>query len=106
MGGGGGQLAGRVALITGASRGIGAAVARRFAAEGAQLILVGRTTGGLEETDDAVRAAGGEAALAPFDLADFDAIDRLGAVIFGRHRRLGRPLAHAGMLGTPTPLAH
>jgi NAD(P)-dependent dehydrogenase (short-subunit alcohol dehydrogenase family) len=102
----GGRLAGRVALITGASRGIGAAVARRFAAEGARLILLGRTTGGLEETDDAVRAAGGEAALAPFDLADFDAIDRLGGVIFERHRRLDILVANAGMLGTLTPVAH
>jgi NAD(P)-dependent dehydrogenase (short-subunit alcohol dehydrogenase family) len=106
MSGGGGRLAGRVALITGASRGIGAAVARRFAAEGARLILLGRTTGGLEETDDAVRAAGGEAALAPFDLADFDAIDRLGGVIFERHRRLDILVANAGMLGTLTPVAH
>jgi len=106
MNGGNGRLAGRVALITGASRGIGAAVARRFAAEGARLILLGRTTGGLEETDDAVRAAGGEAALAPFDLADFDAIDRLGGVIFERHRRLDILVANAGMLGTLTPVAH
>ena len=106
MSGGGGRLAGRVALITGASRGIGAAVALRFAAEGARLILVGRTTGGLEETDDAVRAAGGEAALAPFDLADFDAIDRLGGVIFERHRRLDILVANAGLLGTLTPVAH
>jgi len=106
MNGGSGRLAGRVALITGASRGIGAAVARRFAAEGARLILLGRTTGGLEETDDAVRAAGGEAALAPFDLADYDAIDRLGGVIFERHRRLDILVANAGMLGTLTPVAH
>jgi len=101
-----GRLAGRVALVTGASRGIGAAVARRFAAEGAKLVLVARTTGGLEETDDAVRAAGGEAALAPFDLADFAAIDRLGQVLFERHRRLDILVANAGLLGTLTPLAH
>jgi len=106
MAAGSGRLAGRIALITGASRGIGAAVARRFAAEGARLVLLGRTTGGLEETDDAVRAAGGEAALAPFDLADFDAIDRLGRVIFERHGRLDILVANAGMLGTLTPLAH
>ena len=58
-----GRLEGRIALITGASRGIGAAVAKRFAAEGAHLILTARTVGGLEEVDDAVKAAGGQATL-------------------------------------------
>jgi NAD(P)-dependent dehydrogenase (short-subunit alcohol dehydrogenase family) len=101
-----GRLAGRVALITGASRGIGAAVARRFAAEGARLVLVARTTGGLEEVDDAVRSVGGEAALAPFDLTDFAAIDRLGQVLFERHGRLDILVANAGLLGTLTPVAH
>ncbi|MFO1061336.1 MAG: SDR family NAD(P)-dependent oxidoreductase [Dongiaceae bacterium] len=101
-----GRLAGRVALITGASRGIGAAVARRFAAEGARLVLVARTTGGLEELDDQVRELGGEAALAPFDLTDFAAIDRLGQVLFERHGRLDVLVANAGLLGTLTPVAH
>src|SRR6201988_764379 len=101
-----GRLAGRLALITGASRGIGAAVARRFAAEGAQLILVARTVGGLEEVDDAVRAAGSRATLVPFDLSDFTALDRLGAAIFERHKRLDVLVANGAMLGTLSPVAH
>ena len=81
----GGQLEGRIALITGASRGIGAAVARRFAAEGAQLVLVARTTGGLEEVDDEVRKISGErATLVPLDLTDYAAIDTLGAALYER----------------------
>ena len=83
-----GRLAGRVALITGASRGIGAAVAVRYAEEGAHVILVARTQGGLEEVDDRVREAGGEATLAPFDLTDGEAIDRLGAAVAERWKRL------------------
>jgi NAD(P)-dependent dehydrogenase (short-subunit alcohol dehydrogenase family) len=101
-----GRLAGRVALVTGASRGLGAAIARRFAAEGAELFLVARTVGGLEEVDDAVRAAGSHATLVPLDLADFGALDRLGAAIFDRHRRLDVLVGNAGILGTLSPLAH
>ena len=65
-----------------------------------------RTVGGLEEVDDAVQAAGGHATLVPLDLTDFAAIDRLGAAIFERHRRLDILVANAGLLGTLTPLAH
>lgn len=101
-----GRLAGRVALVTGASRGLGAAIARRFAEEGAELILVARTVGGLEEVDDAVQAAGGHATLVPLDLTDFAALDRLGGVIFERHKRLDVLVANAGMLGDLSPLAH
>ncbi|HLB79122.1 MAG TPA: SDR family NAD(P)-dependent oxidoreductase [Dongiaceae bacterium] len=101
----GGRLAGRIALVTGASRGIGAAVARRFAAEGAQLVLVARTVGGLEETDDAVRAAGGAATLVPLDLADFAAIDRLGQALHERFGRLDVLVGNAAALGTLTPAA-
>jgi NAD(P)-dependent dehydrogenase (short-subunit alcohol dehydrogenase family) len=101
-----GRLAGRLALITGASRGLGAAVARRFAAEGAQLVLVARTVGGLEETDDAVRAAGSSATLVPLDLADFDAIDRLGQSLYERFGRLDILVGNAGGLGTLSPVGH
>ena len=100
-----GRLAGRVALITGASRGIGAAVARRFAAEGAHVVLVARTTGGLEELDDQIRAAGGSATLVPMNLRDYEAIDRLGGALFERYGRLDILVGNAGMLGTLTPIA-
>src|SRR5262249_19425920 len=101
-----GRLAGRVALVTGASRGLGAAIARRFAAEGAELILLARTVGGLEETDDAVKAAGGHATLVPLDIADFPALDRLGAALHQRHKRLDVLVANAAMLGSLSPLGH
>ncbi len=100
------RLEGRLALVTGASRGLGAAIARRFAAEGAELVLVARTVGGLEETDDAVRAAGSKATLVPLDIADFPALDRLGGALFERHKRLDILVANAGILGSLSPLAH
>lgn len=102
-----GRLEGRVALITGASRGIGAAVARRFAHEGAHLVLCARTTGGLEEIDDEIRKITGEAAtLVPLDLTDFEAIDRLGAAIFDRFKGLDVLVGNAGQLGTLSPMGH
>ena len=105
---GGGRLAGRIALITGASHGLGAAIARRFAAEGAQLVLLGRSAAALEEVDDAVRTASGGsgATLVPFDLRDYEAIDRLGGTLYERHGRLDVLVGNAGLLGTLTPLAH
>lgn len=103
---GAGRLAGRIALITGASRGIGAAVAKRFAAEGAKLVLTARTVGGLEEVDDAVRQAGGEASLlVPLDIREFDAIDRLGAALYERFGKLDILVGNAGVLGPITPVA-
>ena len=70
----------RVALVTGASRGIGAAIARKLGAQGMKLILLARTVGGLEETDDAIRQSGGPpAVLVPHDLQEHDGLDRLGA---------------------------
>lgn len=99
-------LDGRLALITGASRGIGAAVAERFAREGAELVLVARTVGGLEETDDRVREAGGKATLVPLDLTEEGAADRLGLSLAQRWGRLDVLVANAAMLGALTPLAH
>ena len=103
-----GRLDGRIALITGASRGIGAAVAMRFAAEGAQVILTARTQAGLEEVDDAVRRASGgarAATLVPLDLRNGDDIDRLGGGIAQRFGRLDILVGNAGVLGTMTPMA-
>ena len=101
-----GRLDGRIALITGASRGIGAAVAKRYAAEGAQVILAARTVGGLEEVDDAVRGAGGSATLVPVDLSKMDRIDVLGASIHERFGRLDILVGNAAMLGALSPIAH
>ena len=100
------RLVGRVALVTGASRGIGAAVARRFAQEGAELVLVARTVGGLEEADDAARAAGSKATLVPLDLRDFEAIDRLGASLYERFGRVDVFVGNAAMLGSLSPVHH
>lgn len=102
----GARLAGKLALITGASRGIGRAVAERFAAEGAHVILVARTSGGLEEADDAIKARGGQATLVPLDLTDFDAIDRMGQALFDRWKKLDIVVGNAGILGELTPMAH
>src|SRR5438067_12462017 len=96
----------RIVLVTGASRGIGRAAAIGLAKAGAHVILVARTVGGLEETDDAVQKVGGTATLAPMNLRDGDAIDRLGASIFERWGRLDAFLGNAGVLGQLTPLAH
>jgi len=101
-----GRLQDRIAVITGASRGIGRAVALGMAAEGAHVILVARTVGGLEEVDDEIRKVGGKATLVPFDLTDLPAIDRLGATIFERWGKLDVFVGNAGMLGTLTPLSH
>jgi len=101
-----GRLQDRLAVITGASRGIGRAVALGYAAEGAHVILVSRTVGGLEEVDDEIRKVGGKATLVPLDLTDFDAIDRLGATIFERWGKLDILVGNAGTLGVLTPVSH
>ncbi len=99
-------LSGRIALITGASRGIGRAAAIALAKAGAHVILVARTVGGLEEADDEIQKLGGTATLVPMNLRDGEAIDRLGASIFERWGRLDAFLGNAGVLGQLTPLAH
>lgn len=102
-----GRLKGRIALITGASRGIGRAVAERYAKEGAELILVARTVGGLEEVDDSIqRISGKNATLVPLDLTDYAAIDQLGQAIFDRFKRLDVLVSNAGVFHNLTPLAH
>jgi NAD(P)-dependent dehydrogenase (short-subunit alcohol dehydrogenase family) len=101
-----GSLAGSVAVVTGASRGIGYALAKALAGEGAHVIAVARTVGGLEELDDEIRAAGGSATLVPADLKDFAAIDRLGEAIFERWKRLDVLVGNAGVLGQLSPLGH
>lgn len=101
-----GRLAGRIALITGASRGIGAAVAERFAGEGAHVVLAARTVGGIEELDDRIQAAGGSATLVPFDLRDFIKIDELAAALYQRYGRLDVLVGNAAEFGTFSPLGH
>jgi NAD(P)-dependent dehydrogenase (short-subunit alcohol dehydrogenase family) len=101
-----GRLAGRVALITGASRGLGAAAALAYAAEGAHCVLVARTVGGLEEVDDRIKAIGGSATLVPLDVTDGPGIDRLGQALFDRFGRLDVLLGNAAILGTLSPIGH
>lgn len=100
------RLQGRIALITGASRGIGAALAKAFAAEGAHVVLSARNTAALERLDDDIRAAGGQATLIPLDLLDFAKLDMLGPALAEKFGRLDIFVANAGMLGTLTPLPH
>lgn len=100
------QLDGRVALVTGASRGIGAAVARRFAAEGAHVVLLARTQGALEEVDDEIRSAGGAATLVPLDLREPDSIDQMGLALFQRFGRLDILVGNAAVLGGLAPVGH
>jgi NAD(P)-dependent dehydrogenase (short-subunit alcohol dehydrogenase family) len=99
-------LKGRVALVTGASRGIGRAIALAMAREGAHVIGVARTTGGLEEFDDEVKAAGGTASLVPLDLRKPEGLDQLGAVVFERWKKLDILIGNAGILGRLSPLGH
>src|SRR5919204_1964582 len=102
----GGRMAVRLALITGASRGLGAATALAYAREGAHCILVARTVGGLEEVDDRIKAIGGTATLVPLDVTDGLGIDRLGAALFERYRLLDVLVGNAAILGTLSPVGH
>jgi NAD(P)-dependent dehydrogenase (short-subunit alcohol dehydrogenase family) len=100
------ELQGRVALVTGASRGIGAAVAVELAKLGAHVVLLARTQGGLEATDDAVRAVGGTATLLPIDLCAGDKLDMLGPSLHERFRRLDILVSNAAVMGRVTPAPH
>jgi len=99
-------LSGRIALVTGASRGIGFATALALARAGAHVVAVARTVGGLEELDDAIRAGGGSATLVPLDLKDHDGIARLAAALNERYRRLDVLIGNAGIGGPSSPLSH
>lgn len=100
------RLEGRVALITGASHGIGRAVAKRFAAEGATVIALGRNVGALEELDDEIRADGGKLVLLPMDLTMYEKIDAMGASIYERFGKLDIVVGNAGLLGELSPVGH
>ena len=99
-------LSSRIALVTGASRGIGYATALALAKAGAHVIAVARTVGGLEELDDDIRKIGGTATLVPLDMTDFDGIARLGAALNDRHGRLDVLVGNAGIAGPSSPLGH
>jgi len=99
-------LASRIALVTGASRGIGYATALALARAGAHIIAVARTQGGLEELDDAIRADGGSATLVPLNMTDLDGIARLGAALNERHGKLDILVGNAAMAGPSSPLGH
>ncbi len=100
------DLSGKTALITGASRGIGAAVAKAYAKAGAHVVLMARTVGALEELDDEIQQAGGQATLIPQDLRDFEKLDMLGPALAEKFGGLDIFVGNAGMLGTLGPLAH
>ncbi len=99
-------LADRIALVTGASRGIGAALALQLAEAGAHVVAVARTVGGLEELDDKIRAVGGSATLVPLDMKDSDGIARLALALNERYGRLDVLVGNAGILAVPSPLDH
>ena len=99
-------LTDKIALVTGASRGIGYTLAKELARAGAHVVAVARTQGALEELDDEIRDLGGSATLVPLDLTDFEAIDRLGGALYERFGRLDVLVGNAGVLGPMGPLSH
>jgi NAD(P)-dependent dehydrogenase (short-subunit alcohol dehydrogenase family) len=99
-------LVGSIALVTGASRGIGRATALALAHAGAHIVAVARTIGALEEIDDAARAAGSSATLVPLDMRDYAGIYRLAAALNERYQRLDVLIGNAGVVGQRSPLDH
>jgi NAD(P)-dependent dehydrogenase (short-subunit alcohol dehydrogenase family) len=99
-------LSGKTALITGASRGLGASLAKKIGAAGAHSILVARTIGGLEECDDAIQKSGGTSTLVPLDLMELEKIDQMGASLFERFGKIDILVLNASMLGDLSPLTH
>lgn len=100
------RFSGKTALITGASRGIGAAVAKALAKEGAHVILIARTVGGLEKLDDEIKAFGGKTTLMPLDLFELDKLDALGPTLHQHFPHLDIFVGNAAMLGTLAPIGH
>src|SRR6201996_6813702 len=100
------SLTNRIALVTGASRGIGYATARALARQGAHIVAVARTQGGLEELDDEIRKDGGSATLVPLSVTDSDGIARLGAALHERHGKIDILVGNAGVAGPSSPLGH
>ena len=100
------SLSGKIALVTGASRGIGYQAAKALAAEGAHVIAVARTIGALEELDDEIQAAGGTATLTPLDLKQGDLIDKIGGAVAERWGKLDILVGNAGILGELAPMHH
>jgi NAD(P)-dependent dehydrogenase (short-subunit alcohol dehydrogenase family) len=100
------SLTGKIALVTGASRGLGRATALALARRGCHIIATARTQGGLEELDDEIKAAGSTATLVPMNITDYAGIDRLGAAIFERRKKLDILVGNAAVLGKLTPVAH
>ena len=99
-------LSGRIALVTGASRGIGFAIAKALARQGAHIVATARTPGGLEELDDAIRAEGGTATLVPLEMKDTDGILRLSGALNERYGKLDILVLNAALGGSNSPLDH
>jgi NAD(P)-dependent dehydrogenase (short-subunit alcohol dehydrogenase family) len=100
------NLANRIAVVTGASRGIGFATARALAKAGAHIVAVARTQGGLEELDDEIKKDGGNATLVPLSMTDSDGVARLGAALHERHGKIDILVGNAGVAGPSSPLGH
>src|SRR3954471_20137573 len=99
-------FSGKLAVVTGASRGIGAATAEALAAAGAHVILVARTAKALEEVEERIHGAGGNATIAPLDITDGDSIAKLAEAVAGRWQALDVLVLNAAMLGSLTPVEH